>query len=414
MDGWDTQQTRPWVQPEALIVGEERDWPESYDFDAEDDQLFLDGYNRFARAKRLPELTTEAMERMMDKLERLTGRQVDYRNVVGLSKVRQELETAGHPVAITAVHGYWYFKRLRLGRPLLREYWQPPAWDDGNPFLNFRPRLDTPIARRRKLREERLNHAAAQKVRASMQKASELVAAAVEREKMKRETVECDEALLDLEVANAKRPKIEREDFLFRLRNGLTTARAEGFDCEADVRLFRSVFPDPNCTDEEREEEEEEEEEEEDWGRELRHLRFVRWVQLEGVSPFWGVPRLARGGRVVYDPLTVEDIARLRLRLVGSEPPPRPRPKRRRPRMLYIANAIRELRRLSRVPPPPDDERDEQEEAISEEEVTEFARERGWLPLNVRGPVALPRPPVYERPKNVVAKRRERLKMLDE
>jgi hypothetical protein len=43
--------------------------------------------------------------------------------------------------------------------------------------------------------------------------------------------------------------------------------------------------------------------------------------------------------------------------------------------------------------------------------VVEYARERGWLPLNVRGPTALPRPPVYERPKNVVEKRREKFKM---
>jgi hypothetical protein len=401
--GWDAQQTRPWARPEALIVGEERDWPESYDIDAEDDQLFLDGYNRYAAAKRLPELTAEAMESMVNKLERLTGKQIDYRSVVTVQKARQELQD--HPVAVAAVHGYWYFKRLRLGRPLLREYWQPPAWDDANPFLNFRPRLDTPIARRRKLREERTNHAAAQRVRASMQKAAELVAAVIEREKMKRELLQCDEALLDLELTYAKRPKIEREDFLVRLRNGLTTARAEGFDGEADVRLFRSVFPDPNCTDEE-EEEEKEVDEEAELGRDLRHLRFVQWVRLEGVAPFWGVPRLARGGRVVYDPLTIEDIARLRLRLVG-ELPRRPRVKRARPRLLRVANAILQLRRLSKVPPP-----DEEEERVSvDENVIEFARERGWLPLNVRGPAALPRPPEYERPKNVVEKRREKFKM---
>ncbi len=406
--GWDEQTTRPWAPPENLIEGDDRDWPDSYDLEADDDMPFLAAFNRFAAAKRLPGLSVEQMESTIGRLERITGMQADYRDVAPLQKAKSELDPTMSPVALAAVHGYWYFKRLRLGRPLMREYWQPPAWDDGNPFLTFRPRLDTPIARRRKLREERTNHAAAQKVRSGMQKAAAIVAAVVEREKMKRESVECDEGLFEQEVAHAKRPKIEREDFLFRLRNGLWTARNEAFNCEEEARVYRSVFPDPNDNGTEDDEDElgEYELQEKQLGRELAHLAHVVWVRLEGVSPFWGVSRLSRCGQRVYEPLSVEDIAELRYRVRGSYDDVVKQKARLLPGpsiMMKIALAIRQLRMLSAVA---ESEPEQEIEVTVDDEVRKFAAERGWLPLNTHDPVALPQPPTYVRTKNIIAKRR--------
>jgi hypothetical protein len=274
---------------------------------------------------------------------------------------------------IAAVHGYWYLKRLRLDRPLLPENERPPGVEDDNPFKNFRRRIDTPIARRRKLREDRAEYATVEKMKSDLLKATELVGMIREREEKKKELVVCEEELFELEAAHAKRRKVEREDFLFRMRSGLWGVRDEAFDCEADVEEFRRVFADPNIV-------EEEDGTECHLPLELKHLAYVRLVHIPGVSPFWGIPRLSRrGSGVVYDPVTLQDVEAL---FVDTRPSmPKKKPSHGRVHLKRVVALIRGLRdmkvgRRRKKECKGDDDQEEEEDSR-----VELAKELGWWPL---------------------------------
>lgn len=267
---------------------------------------------------------------------------------------------------ISVVHGYWYLKRLRIDRPLLPENQRPPAVEDANPFKNFRLRIDTPIARRRKLREDRAEYAAVEKMKSDLLKAMELTGMVREREQKKKELVVCEEEMFQLEAAHAKKRKIEREDDLYRMRSGLWGARDESFDCTADAEVFRSLFPDPNEAVMP-----EEDGTEEHLPLEMRHLAFVKLVHLPGVSPFWGIPRLSRrgGGHAVYDPVSMRDVEAL---LIETQPCRPKKTSKRLIRLCRIASIIRRLRALQS--PKYCEDQDEEEDAARDEMVKEL----GW------------------------------------
>ena len=281
---------------------------------------------------------------------------------------------------ITAVHGYWYLKRLRLDRPMLPENDRPPPVDDENPFKNFRRRIDTPIARRRKLREDRAEYAAVEKMKSDLLKAAELLSMVREREEKKKALVVCEEEMFELEAEYAKRRKVDREDCLFRMRSGLWGARDPCFDSMADVENFRRMFPDPNSV----EDESAEEGTEEPLPLELKHLAFVKMVHIPSVSPFWGIPRLSRRG-IVYDRVTLKDVENL---LVEVEPVrPRKVESRRSVRLKRIVQIVKELRAMKQARMFLDEDENEEYENDEDENeeipVVQLAKELGWWPLDL-------------------------------
>lgn len=333
--GWDELPVAPWHRPDALLAAVEP--PESYDLE-EDDLMFLQAHNTLWNPSRRAqqtrkagfEITPEFLEHALQRLEEITGRTPSPGLVISLTGAQDALGEEAPSHVIEAIYGYWYFKRLRLGRALLRVNMPPPAWDDPNPFLTFRPRLDTPIARRRKLREERELQIQGRKLRAQIHGGVELVSLVNQRENMKRSMVRNEEALFDLDVTLARRSQVERDDFAFRLNSGLHDARDENFDPLADVAAYRLLCEDPQFL--------KRPDPTESWewlrqgeiaaqtdckrrrfGLELEHLAYMRVIRLPGVAPFLGVPFLWRSGRVVYSPVSVSELRELKDRLFHED-----------------------------------------------------------------------------------------------
>lgn len=95
-----------WKIPNALIKCEEP-LKEMYDLEEDDE--------RFLRTFQEGSLTPGMFESLIDKLERLTGYQEDYFNVVPIEKVKVEVKDVP-PKILEAVYGYWVAKRFRLGK----------------------------------------------------------------------------------------------------------------------------------------------------------------------------------------------------------------------------------------------------------------------------------------------------------
>jgi hypothetical protein len=355
--GWAEQPVKPWIPRVALIESAEI----PFLYDAEEDDIRFVG----SLAKQFVKpLSLDVFEIMIAHLEHLTGSKEDLTEVIPLAKAKAELSFLAGNATLVAVYGYWYLKRLRLDRALVPENELPPAVDDLNPFKNFRRRLDTPIARRRKLREDRAEYGSGERMKTELMKAAALVALVRDRELAKKDLVVGEEDWFDVEAFQAKKPKVEQEDFHYRLRSGLWGGRSLSFDSEADVYEFRHVFPDPNCL-----EVDEEECTEEPLPLEMRYLAFVKFVSIPGVTSFWGIPRVSRRGQVVYDPLTLQDVE-----LLLERDPVRPENVKRW-RLKRIAGAIRALRALR-------DGCGEEDDSGREDEAVQLARDLGWWPLD--------------------------------
>ena len=313
------EQAGTWRRPKRLISVDEPDEP--YDLQ-DDDEAFLKAYNeRWLPSRRAQEvlgagavaapLRAEVMEEIVERLERLTGREKDLTKVVPLSTVHEELATVAPVSVLDAVHGYWYMKRLRLGKALLRANQTPPAWDDLNPFRTFRSRLETPNARRKQLRQDRQKQELVKKVRARLESAAELVTLVKKREVLKRHLVNNEYVGLEENVVPmVKRTKLEQEDFDFRMVSGLDSARATDFDPVQHVEQYRATCPDPddlaaatadeNACDGNNEQM--------PLKGDAKYLSHMRPVRLPGITPFLGIPRLSPAGQVVYDPVGVAEV----------------------------------------------------------------------------------------------------------
>jgi hypothetical protein len=365
VEGWEDEEVAPFVAPRNMIhfVG---DADEYWDADSEDER-FVTANNAFMTsvrgesAKQKGQLTLELFERMVDRLEHMVGRgevtleddeneqhhygfgamdddragasgaggdehvptstrrrskrAADRRSGGSLDAVTTALSDLAPRHIVQAVFAYWRCKRARLGRPLYRIYWPPVAWDDTNPYLTFRARLDTPIARRRKLREDRNTQHVMQKLRGQMQAAASLAALVLEREKKKRQLFEAQIGLLDQQMDYFRLPKVVRDDHEELVRRKFPRRIVE--DVVAEAVRFRTVFPDPNdaptvvapvvavapppvAADL-------------DYGVNCRWLAFAQRVALEGEceGDTVVVPRVSRAGQVVLDPVSRDDVLQL-------------------------------------------------------------------------------------------------------
>jgi hypothetical protein len=407
---WLSQEVEPWERPEDYILCEEK--PESYDCD-EEDLRFVEAYNRkwmgSMRAKQSrkdgPKLTEGKMDYLINKLEQMTGKRASVWEIVNLEEAKEELKA--FPFAmIDAVYGYWYLKRLKLNRPLLRANMVPTVWDDTNPYLTFRARLDTPIARRKKLREDKNAQQHALKVHSRLVKGKEIVALLKDRETLKREVVVNEEALFDQEINFVKMRKIDQEDFLFRLQSGLWTMRNEVDDRVEQVETFRKSFPDPETLPEE----EEREVRVEDLGVDLSYLSFVRRVTLPGITPFLGIPRLSRVGQVYYDCVGRDDVERLKERLVHdpTEYHPLVNVRLKSNPFVKMKLLIAMLNEMSTTKYEEEEAPDEEEGIVDSDEVV--AELMGWEAGLLYEPPRLLKKMYMRKPESVVEKRRRRIR----
>ena len=285
-----------WRMPEGLI---EHDEPVAEMYDVEEDDA-----NFIATFSKDSQLDAEVFEKIVDKLERLTGYQPDFCNVVAVAKAREELPDVRAEL-VDAVYGYWKMKRYRLGKALYREYVTLPSWSDPNPFLTFRPRLDTPLARRQKLRQDQKNFKEAQKIRNQMQSALAVVALLQRRERLKKELLELDCGFVELDLEYALLSQKEREEIEERLKRGILAPRVE-VDRQGEIARYRRVFEDPSSLP--------------GYVERERHDRWevldtIRTVRLPGKAPFLAVISKV-GKETVMKKLSMSDILRLKSRLL--------------------------------------------------------------------------------------------------
>lgn len=327
---WHAASVAPYALPKELIKYETV-VEEVYDLE-EDDEAFLAAYrNKWmvsARARELQqegqELSAPLMELIVHRLEMLTGRRDELDDVPDRDVVVAALQDVAPAHVIEAVYGYWYFKRLRVGKALYRLCVPEPEWDNPNPFLTFRPRLDTPLARRRKLRDERQAQHVFRKLRDQMQSAASLLSLGRQREEAKHALLQAELDALEAETYRCCLPADVRAEVDELLRRGPLSERMD-IDRLAEASLFRRVFPDPDSVPDSDDTDAENAPapttgnskwaSERLFGRDLAHLAYALPVRLPGVRPFLGVPRVSRSGAVVFDAVRAEELAALRDRL---------------------------------------------------------------------------------------------------
>ena len=116
------------------------------------------------------------------------------------------------------VHSYWLWKRRKLGKPLLRRFWPKTAPTDSNPHCVFRPREKE----RYKLRKHRKNDVEAfrklQHLRKDFDAARHLTQLLLNREHLKRLTLDLDRSTLRCHLATLGEdkdlPLVARDDLL--------------------------------------------------------------------------------------------------------------------------------------------------------------------------------------------------------
>ncbi len=343
---WDAVAVRPYALP-AEYIKHEVVVEEVYDLE-DDDEAFLAAYRSkwmvSARARELQvqqdDLSAPLMELIVHQLEVLTGRRDEVEDVVDRDVAVEALRDVAPAHVVEAVYGYWYLKRLRNGKALYRLCVPEPEWDNPNPFLTFRPRLDTPLARRRKLRDERQAQHVFRKLRDQMQTSATLLSLGRQREEAKHALLQAELDALEAETYRCCLPADVRAEVDDLLRRGPLSERMD-IDRLAEASLFRRVFPDPDSVPDEDETsvargyDYADENAPRDinardadrlFGRELAYLGFALPVRLPGVRPFLGVPRVSRTGAVVFDAVRAVDLAALRDRLEATRavfvPPP--------------------------------------------------------------------------------------------
>lgn len=348
--GWDDAQVVVWEYPKALIAAH-KPLEECYDLE-EDDEAWLNVYRTrwksVAVARRLEghdfDLTATVMEKLIDILETRTGKRDEPDSVIELETVMPELRPVAPASVATHVYWYWYGKRLRLGKALHRLCRPDPSWDNPNPFLTFRPRLDTPLARRRKLRDDKGTYDFLQKFMRQLRGTKELTELVLLREEQKRTLLNVQIDSFNADLVYSALPQTERARVEAMLQQSPMSARGE-VDLRGEVALFRRVFPDPDDYDYYHDDGVVVDDDDDDgddgddnvchmgdeaWnaslkeellGPDLAHLAHACCVRLPGVRPFLGVPRRSRLGthRICFEPVKRSDLIQLQDRLKAAQ-----------------------------------------------------------------------------------------------
>lgn len=100
-------------------------------------------------------LSEENFERMIDLMERRTGREFPINLDIATQLVKKIMNLDLRSKENTVVHdvyAWWFQKRQKLRKPLLRRFWPATAADDSSPNLTFRP-LEKERYRLRKKRQ---------------------------------------------------------------------------------------------------------------------------------------------------------------------------------------------------------------------------------------------------------------------
>ncbi|GJD07452.1 Enhancer of polycomb homolog 1 [Galdieria sulphuraria] len=135
------------------------------------------------------QLSLSDFEYVMDMLERIQGSEDD---LITSSKMREGLRSLREiPESIKEeIYQHWFQRRQEKEQPLLRILRKPPAADDPNPSLAFRPREHESGAQKG-TENTYENYRKAVRMRRDFEKLRMIVEQVVKRERLKREHLSC-------------------------------------------------------------------------------------------------------------------------------------------------------------------------------------------------------------------------------
>ncbi|KAL6047693.1 putative High mobility group protein B3 [Balamuthia mandrillaris] len=199
VESWFKEKVQPFHPPEAYIAysapqGEALDKCVEYDLEP-DDYDFLNRYNSANTKKPMSE---ETMEFIIDRLEKLRAK--NKFKPFSVEKAEQfignERNTSIKAHHIVAVYNYWTEKRKGLKWPLIIRLQPPPNPDDPSPFVAFRPHPYYAHLQKRKQQQQQQNrkndrgvHRKLTQLRHDFERARMLLETVKKREKTKRELI---------------------------------------------------------------------------------------------------------------------------------------------------------------------------------------------------------------------------------
>jgi enhancer of polycomb-like protein len=163
--------------------------------------------------RKLPQLTLDMLEHMIDILEKATGFETIVTTDEGErrileripaliyifpSKARAGVVTVRH--VIQDVYNYWVQKRSKLKRPLLRRFWPVTASDDTNPHLVFRPREKEKYKLRKKRQNDMDAFRKMKQLRHDFEKVLTLIELVKKREELNRCVLRAQEELFEQQM----------------------------------------------------------------------------------------------------------------------------------------------------------------------------------------------------------------------
>ncbi|GBG28545.1 Enhancer of polycomb-like 1 [Hondaea fermentalgiana] len=131
--------------------------PVEYELSLEDEE-WLRSHPKFKPDGPFP-LSEDDLERMIDLFERRTGREFPIGVDIAMQIVQKYMDLnlrSKENTVVQDVYAWWFQRRQKLRKPLLRRFWPATAADDSSPNLTFRP-LEKERYRLRKKRQNNMD-----------------------------------------------------------------------------------------------------------------------------------------------------------------------------------------------------------------------------------------------------------------
>jgi len=249
---------------------------------------------------------------MLDRLEKETGYKDELCTSAQFEKIVNAYDKSISKSIISQVYQHWEFRRNQYNKPINGRYDKPPAFNDPNPHVAFRPREKQTQRQKKSGRNDQGAFLKLKQLRQEFERARMLLEMIKKREKLKREYVSVITSIAKLEAILQKK----KMDGGYNKQNRVTSIKKQKEKRDEIVKEANDSDPESEVSDGEEEltspdyeeqngdkaqDDDVEEVDVVDKENTVTEYDAYSFVRLPGLSEFRGRARVGRGGRVIFD-----------------------------------------------------------------------------------------------------------------